>query len=131
MFFIEHDKHRTSFPQKRESRAATLIIFCILLASALPAFAQSPDPFLAVSPIGGLSTAANFQVFATNILLGVAYLIPVLALAVVIAGGIYYIISLGDEKKTAKAKAIILYAIVGLIIIGLSVLIVNLIISVI
>lgn len=48
-----------------------------------------------------------------------------LALAVIVYAGIMYIISLGDDKKTAAAKRMILYAIVGLIIAAASFLIVD------
>ncbi len=57
-----------------------------------------------------------------NIFLGLAGLIAAIFL---IMGGIRYITSRGEEEETKKAKNTILFAIIGLIIIGLSAVIVN------
>lgn len=58
-------------------------------------------------------------------------LVGLLAAIVLIWGGIKYIISLGDEDSAAEAKKLILYAIVGLIVIGLAAVLVNFVIDVI
>ena len=60
-----------------------------------------------------------FQILleSTNFLLS---LIAVLALATMVWGGIYYIIALGQDEKIQKAKKIILAAIIGIIIAGIS-----------
>lgn len=55
--------------------------------------------------------------------------VAILAVAVLIWGGIKYIISLGDEDSAAEAKKLILYAIIGLLIIGAAALVVNLVIG--
>lgn len=47
-------------------------------------------------------------------------LVAILALAALIIGGILYIVSIGDEKMAAKAKKAIMYAIIGLIVVGMS-----------
>lgn len=47
-------------------------------------------------------------------------LVAVLALAALIWGSIMYILSLGDEGKAEKAKKIILYAIIGVLLAGAS-----------
>lgn len=52
-----------------------------------------------------------------NFMLG---LVAVLALAAMIWGALMYILSLGDEGKTEKAKKVILYAIVGVLVAGVS-----------
>lgn len=52
-------------------------------------------------------------------------IVTVVAVLVLIIGGVMYIISLGDEKKTAVAKQIIMYTIIGLIVIGLAAILVN------
>lgn len=53
----------------------------------------------------------------------------ILAVAVLIYGGVQYIISRGDEGAAEKAKNTIVYAIIGLVVIGLSVVIVNFVIN--
>lgn len=60
---------------------------------------------------------------------GFLTIIGVVALAVLIWGGVLYIISIGDDGRINTAKKIIIYAIVGLIVIGLSALIVNVVIN--
>lgn len=52
-------------------------------------------------------------------------LVSVLALIYIIIGGVKYITSAGDEKGFSSAKNTILYAIIGLIVIGLAAVIVN------
>lgn len=61
----------------------------------------------------------------TTIILWLMEIAAVLALAAIVWGGITYIISFGNEKKAEESKKVILYAIVGLIIIGLSFLIIT------
>lgn len=56
-------------------------------------------------------------------------LVGVVALGVVIYGGVQYILSSGDDKKADQAKHTILYAVIGLIVIGLSAVIINFVIG--
>ena len=78
-----------------------------------------------IAGFGNVKTYADFPTFMNAVLKAVAFLIPVVALLVIIYAGIVYITALGDEKKTEKAKHIILYTVLGMIVIGLAVLIVN------
>ena len=55
----------------------------------------------------------------------ILYIVGVIAVIMIIWGGIRYIISGGDSKKVTDAKNTILYAIIGLIIAVLSYAIVN------
>ncbi len=65
------------------------------------------------------------------IVLNVALLvIGAIALAVIIWAGVTYIVSLGDESKVGKAKKTLLFAIVGLLVIGVAGIIVNVIINI-
>lgn len=52
-----------------------------------------------------------------NWLLGIVAALGLLAL---IVGGVLYIISFGDEKKTSTAKSIIFWAIIGIVVVGIS-----------
>jgi type IV secretory pathway VirB2 component (pilin) len=61
-----------------------------------------------------------------NILLG---LLALIAVIVIIYAGVKYILSGGDEDRAKDAKRIILYAIIGLVIIGLSATVVNFVIN--
>lgn len=55
--------------------------------------------------------------------------LAVVSVIVLVIGGVMYIFSLGNEDGAKRAKRLILYAIIGLIIVGVSVLLVNTLIS--
>ena len=59
----------------------------------------------------------------------ILYVVGIIAVIMLIIGGIKYVISGGDSKKVTDAKNTILYAIIGLIIAFLSYAIVNFVIS--
>lgn len=59
----------------------------------------------------------------------ILYIVGVIAVIMLIFGGIKYVISGGDAKKVTDAKNTILYAIIGLVIAFLSYAIVNFVIS--
>lgn len=65
-------------------------------------------------PIGG----ANKIIF--NVIKYMLSLVAILALVAMIWASIMYILALGDEGKAEKAKNIILYAIIGIVVSGLS-----------
>jgi hypothetical protein len=52
-----------------------------------------------------------------NVVLG---LLAVSALVVVLYGGFIYLTSLGDEQKASQAKKILLWAIIGLLVVGVA-----------
>jgi cbb3-type cytochrome oxidase subunit 3 len=66
-----------------------------------------------------------------TILNGLLVLAALAALIIIIVGGVRYIFSQGDEENAAAAKNTILYAVVGLIVIGLAAVLVNFIFNVI
>ena len=73
-------------------------------------------------PTGGLNTVAKVIGNALTILLIVAV---ILTLIYLILGGMTWIRSGGDKQKIAQARSRITYAIIGLIIMALSLIIVN------
>jgi hypothetical protein len=118
-------------------RLVPIIISLVLFAMvfALPAAAQLAP--LGDTPCETLGIACDKDASATsvgtrvvgiiNIFLALAGLI---ALIMIIVGGVQYIISLGDDNKLQQAKNIILYALIGLIIIGLAAVVVNFVINI-
>ncbi|MGH9857767.1 MAG: pilin [Acidobacteriota bacterium] len=80
--------------------------------------AKNVDPTLGAAEVEPNSIIES----VINWILGIS---AVVALAVIIIGGFMYIISLGDENRAALAKRIVFYAIIGLLIIGLSFFIIN------
>jgi hypothetical protein len=109
------------------TKVAVLAIVLLLLP-ALSAQAQCADPrsFTAgmaciLSAVSGdLVTTKTIPEIIRDIVLFLLSLAAVLALAALIMGGIWYIVSLGDEDRARTAKRMILYALVGLLIIGIS-----------
>jgi cytochrome bd-type quinol oxidase subunit 2 len=61
-----------------------------------------------------------------NVLLG---LVGIVAAVYLVLGGVRYIMSEGESNETEKAKATIIYALIGLLVIGISAALVNFIIS--
>ncbi|MBR2641258.1 hypothetical protein IKD49_02260 [Candidatus Saccharibacteria bacterium] len=62
----------------------------------------------------------------TNVIL---YIVGIIAVIMLIIGGIKYVVSGGDSKKVTDAKNTVLYAIIGLVIAFLAFAIVNFVIS--
>jgi len=83
---------------------------------------------LGISCTGSEDTESlnNTIVNIVNVLLG---LIGIVAAGYLVLGGVKYITSEGDESLVKKAKNTIIYAVIGIIVIGLSAAIVNFIIS--
>lgn len=111
------------------------------LGTALPrpAYAQANDcSFLnfktSFDCVSKLQTQSGIKdqeprAFVLGILRYALQFVAIIAvIAIVIAGGLY-LISAGDEKKAATAKHALIYAIIGLVVIGSALIIVNVIIS--
>lgn len=80
------------------------------------------DPFLGTSTsplVGAIRTIVNILLILASLA----------AVIMIIYGGVRYIISRGDEDEAAAAKNTILYAVIGLIVIGLSAAIANFVIN--
>jgi len=101
-------------------------VVVLLAVSVFPAAAQiaplKDDQCIGLECEGGLTAVVKI---ITNILNGFLVLVGLAAGAALIYGGVTYIMSSGDEEKTARAKRIVIYAIIGLIVIGLSAAVVN------
>lgn len=102
---------------------AGLVVSTILLPQLVLAQGLGPTtPFAGTSGSGLMSAIRTI----INVLLIFASLVAVI---MIIYGGVRYIISRGDEDEAAAAKNTILYAVIGLIVIGLSAAIVNFVIG--
>ena len=95
------------------------LLTATLVAMPTVALAQIPDP-------GAISIVdAPLEVAILNIVNFFLILLVIVAVVILILGGVRYIISQGDEDATTKAKNTILYAVIGLLVIGLSLAIVR------
>lgn len=77
-----------------------------------------------------LSPAKSTKEILQTITKWLLSLIGTIAVISLLYGGYLYITSQGDEGSVEKAKHIILYSIIGIIVIGLSAIIVNVVITV-
>ena len=112
---------------------APLILFVMVFA--LSASAQ-------LAPLGDtecetLGIACDEDASATSVSTRVVTIINVflalaglVALIMIIIGGVQYIVAFGDDNALKQAKNIILYAIIGLIVIGLAAVVVNFVINI-
>lgn len=100
-------------------------ISSVLLAAPVAVFAQGLG---GVQPFAG--TSQSDLVTAVIRIVNYALILAGLVAAVIIVyGGVKYIISRGDEEGAADAKNTILYAVIGLIVIGLAAALVNFVIT--
>lgn len=77
-----------------------------------------------------LSSAKSTKEILQSIVAWLTSLLGTVALISLVYGGYLYISSQGDEGNVAKGKAIILYSVIGIILVGLAGVIVNVVISV-
>jgi uncharacterized protein involved in response to NO len=75
--------------------------------------------------ITGVATA-DPRVVAINIIEAVLSYLALIAVAMVIAAGVYLIVSLGNDDNKEKAKKIVYYTIIGLIVVLFARIIVSL-----
>ncbi len=96
-----------------------------MATAPLAAFAQGLQPAIpfANTARGGLIPAV------LNIVNGLLVVAGIAASIYLVIGGVRYITSQGEEGETEKAKNTILFALVGLIVIGISAALVNFIIN--
>ena len=82
-----------------------------------------------LAPVGGTNLGIPEQGNLSSYIAGVITLflavIAVVAVAFIVIGGVRYISSQGDEKRAAEGKNTVIYAVVGLLLVGLAVIIVN------
>lgn len=70
----------------------------------------------ALGKIGGANNNIKLEAAITQIIKVILFIVGILAVIMIIFGGIQYLLSAGDTSKTEKAKNTILYAVVGLVV---------------
>ena len=103
-------------------------IFAVLLVSNVSALTLQEGAQAAQCDGCPSDLFGNTGVFkqVTNTIL---YIVGIIAVIMLIIGGIKYVVSGGDSKKVTDAKNTVLYAIIGLVICFLSFAIINFVIS--
>ena len=101
--------------------AGVLVVAGVGLA-ALPAFAANTPSSVsnglnaAVNGSGLSNKSVSVDSVAKNVVNALLYIIGILAVIMIIVGGVMYTTSAGDQAKVTKAKNIIIYGLVGLVI---------------
>ena len=78
-----------------------------------------------INPVGDPTTDQNLTGNITTILNLVIGALGIIAVVIVIIGGVTYMTSSGDAQKVKKAKDTILYGVIGLVVVALAFAIVN------
>lgn len=99
-------------------------------ASMIPTYAASSiqNGINRVAKDGGLENK-NIEGTVTNVINIFLYIVGILAVVMIIVGGVQYTTSAGDQAKVTKAKNTILYGIIGLVVSVLAYAIVNFVLS--
>lgn len=122
MFFRQRYELWYYKTMSRNALGITLVAMTLVLVPAL-VLAQGLQPvpggFFSGIYGGGLINGIRTIVNVFLTLAGIA------AVVIIIYGGAQYILARGEEDQARTAKNVILYAVIGLIIIGLSAAIVN------
>ncbi|MDO8335757.1 MAG: pilin, partial [Candidatus Saccharibacteria bacterium] len=71
----------------------------------------------------------NATSMTTNIITTMLYILGILAVIMIIFGGIRYVLSAGDASKIKTAKDTIMYSVIGLIVAVLAYAIVNFVVT--
>ncbi len=96
------------------------------LPAANPAYAESASNLINNGIIAtNLNGGNNLEGTVTNVINVVLYVVGILAVVMVIIGGVKYTTSGGDQAAVTSAKNTILYGIIGLVIAILAYAIVN------
>lgn len=118
--------------------AMTALVFSVFMPLVLPVSAQDIPLGLdeglqageKAASEGNLPATGNAVAVITTVINFILGLIGVVAVLFLIIAGAMYITAFGDENKASKAKRMILYVVMGLIIIVISAIIVNLVLDV-
>lgn len=101
---------------------ALLLMSAFPVASATAILNPTDNPEVVSGATGGQSSLRGLILTIVNYFLG---FLGLLAVIMVIYGGVTYVSSAGNDEAVGKAKKIIMYALVGIVIILLSFVIVR------
>lgn len=101
---------------------AAAVIFCFFsFLFTSPIYAQ-PDPVKELDKTAGregagFKTGLTPEQFIGGLVQGVFAMLGVIFLVLIVYGGVLWVVSEGDPKKTGKARGLIYHSIVGLILV--------------
>jgi hypothetical protein len=103
----------------------------IMMFAMMPALASAApvdEINKGVNAAGGTSSTdptADVNSLTTNIINILSWVVGVVAVVMIIIGGLSFILAAGDSGRIAKARTTILYAIVGLVVVAFAQIIVR------
>lgn len=97
-------------------RILSILISGLTFIYPLFAFADA----LGLDKAGNLGLEKGLEGIIANIIKKALTLVGTLALAFLVYGGFLYITAAGDTQQIEKGKKVIIYAIIGIIVIGLA-----------
>jgi|SRR5690348_11847158 hypothetical protein len=100
-----------------------------VMAGALPAQAQLSNDVNGVAATFNIPAGNNLAGTVGLIVNWLLSLVGIVAVIFIVYGGLLYITSQGDEKKAEAGKRVVIFAVIGLIIIGISAVVVNFVLS--
>lgn len=124
----------SSLTLTRQQVKEMALVFGLMALAVLAAMTLGIDPAHAQlistednpeNVAGATNSEGSFRTLARTIVNFFLYFLGFVATVMIIYGGVLYVTSAGEDENTGKAKKILTYAIVGIIIILLSFAIVN------
>ncbi|MCK5122934.1 MAG: hypothetical protein KAQ87_02195 [Candidatus Pacebacteria bacterium] len=109
------------------AKSALIAVITILLSMFLFINNALADWAMPAPPVG---VPANFDSAVINLTNWVLGFVAMIAVLMIVFGGVMYIGSAGDETKATTGKRTITYALIGLIIAGIAYALVNIIVTV-
>ena len=104
-----------------------------LMVGALTLFSALPEALAATHEGGefkpGIAADGSFREVALTIINYFLGFLGLLAVIMIIYGGVTYVTSAGNDESVGNAKKIIMYALIGIIVILLSFVVVNTVLS--
>ena len=109
--------------------SVSFVVPALDVQAAAKGICDNSNADAAAKAAAGCNDTQSVNTIVQNILTIVYWAIVVVAVVVIIIGGLTYVTSTGDPGKTAKAKAAITVAVVGLVIMFLASAIINFVID--
>jgi len=110
-----------SYPEKIFSGVLLIVVLVLFLCNSVPVLGISPrDALNVVAERAGIQTKSNLSYILGQIFKKILGVLGLILLVLFIVGGVNWMTSGGSSEKIKKARALLINAIVGLIIILLS-----------
>jgi len=97
--------------------ALTRLAAFVLLSTPMGVWAQSPLGDANEINVGGTGAAVDLKGLIVSIMKKVLDFVGLIAVVVIVIAGIWMIVGLGEESSKERAKKIVIYTIIGLLLI--------------